>query len=685
MKLQRKTTLILFGAIAIMMVFNLVLFREVITHNFADVEADTVRRDVAQVVDTIENEISTMGNQASDYAYWDETRDYVEKREPAYIETNFRSDQFAQYLKSVDYVLIYDNNGELILSRGYDHKTNVESNVPVGLLNELASDDRFIKHPDDKDKVSGMILTGGGPFLVTSFPIVNSAMKGPVRGALIFAARIDDSRIQEWSRKLQTSLAIFRSDERVPDAYAQSALAVLKDSADVYLHPVPGNRIAGYVLLRDLRDTQALLLRVDKPRTIYEQGVWTIYYLAFGILITGLVVGVLILYLLGKTVLTPIAALLSILEDIERSADIKRRIPVRRRDELGELGEGINRTLDSLEKSDTSVRASENRLRAITDCASDAILVIDYSGIITFWNPAAEKTFGFAASEILGQRVYTLFGSEYAWKEHFQQIFDGIPSVEDSHDRASIELVAVTKCGTQFPCELSLSAFSADETSPTVVIIRDVSLRKRAEEHVAESNARFNQLARESRSLIWEIDINGMYVYISDVSELVMGYRADEVIGKMHFYDFHPEEDRRQFKARAFDRFAHRESFSNYEHRIVTRDKKTLWLSTNGIPFYDRDDNLEGYRGMSTDITDRKAAEEERSTLEAQLRQAHKMESVGRLAGGVAHDFNNMLSVILGYAEVGLAQVVEGTRVYVSLTEIHKAAMRSADLTRRLL
>jgi nitrogen-specific signal transduction histidine kinase/ActR/RegA family two-component response regulator len=85
------------------------------------------------------------------------------------------------------------------------------------------------------------------------------------------------------------------------------------------------------------------------------------------------------------------------------------------------------------------------------------------------------------------------------------------------------------------------------------------------------------------------------------------------------------------------------------------------------------------------DITERKRAEEEKAKLEAQLQQAQKMESVGRLAGGVAHDFNNMLSAILGHAELALDQVDPARPLQAHLQEIQKAARRSADLTRQLL
>ena len=102
-------------------------------------------------------------------------------------------------------------------------------------------------------------------------------------------------------------------------------------------------------------------------------------------------------------------------------------------------------------------------------------------------------------------------------------------------------------------------------------------------------------------------------------------------------------------------------------------------------PIMALDGSVRGGVGIIEDISEQQNAQEERERLEAELRQAQKMESVGRLAGGVAHDFNNMLGVILGRTEMALQQSQEGSRLFAHLKEIQKAAERSADLTRQLL
>jgi signal transduction histidine kinase len=92
-----------------------------------------------------------------------------------------------------------------------------------------------------------------------------------------------------------------------------------------------------------------------------------------------------------------------------------------------------------------------------------------------------------------------------------------------------------------------------------------------------------------------------------------------------------------------------------------------------------------GFRGALSDIGDQKRAEAEQRRLQDQLQQSQKMESVGRLAGGVAHDFNNMLFIILGYTEMALQSVGPDDSLHSGLLEIQKAAQRSADLTKQLL
>jgi two-component system cell cycle sensor histidine kinase/response regulator CckA len=123
-------------------------------------------------------------------------------------------------------------------------------------------------------------------------------------------------------------------------------------------------------------------------------------------------------------------------------------------------------------------------------------------------------------------------------------------------------------------------------------------------------------------------------------------------------------------------------SIENVEVGVVAPNGETVWMNVCATPVAFSD-----WRVLTTvsDITQRRQAETEREALRAELLQVQKMESIGRLAGGVAHDFNNMLSVILGNTELALARVTHNEALWSDLQEIHKATLRSANLTRQLL
>ncbi len=141
--------------------------------------------------------------------------------------------------------------------------------------------------------------------------------------------------------------------------------------------------------------------------------------------------------------------------------------------------------------------------------------------------------------------------------------------------------------------------------------------RKQAEEKLRlallaaeEANHRYHLVADHGRTIVWEMDAEGLYTYVSHVSEAVVGYLPEELTGKKHFYDLHAEEGRETFRSAFFDVMARKRPFLNFEKTLCAKDGRAVWVSSNGIPVLNDGGGLAGYRGSSTDITDRKRAEE---------------------------------------------------------------------------
>jgi len=179
---------------------------------------------------------------------------------------------------------------------------------------------------------------------------------------------------------------------------------------------------------------------------------------------------------------------------------------------------------------------------------------------------------------------------------------------------------------------------------------QDVTDLKQKEADLLATEARFNQLAASRGSVVWEVDAQGRFTYLSSSVESVLGYQSQELVGKSHFYDLHPEADRDSFKEAVFEAFGRRESFKNFENQVVTKSGTTLWISTNGLPVIDADGELIGYQGVDTDITERKQDEKQLKVLGC-LADSHSTMVVVTDAERKTEWANEAFWKLTGYAE----------------------------------
>ena len=208
--------------------------------------------------------------------------------------------------------------------------------------------------------------------------------------------------------------------------------------------------------------------------------------------------------------------------------------------------------------------------------------------------------------------------------------------------------------------------------------------RKQAEEALLRSEAHLRTLLDTLPDLVWLKDSQGVYLSCNARFESFLGASEDDIVGKTD-YAFFDRELADFFRANDAAAVTAGGPRVNEEEVTFASDGHKELLETIKTPMFDADGRLMGVLGIARDITMRRQQEKERVNLEAQLQQAQKMESVGRLAGGVAHDFNNMLGVIIGHADLLLDSLDPDTPLHADLTEIRNAGERSADLTRQLL
>ncbi|MBI5440922.1 MAG: PAS domain S-box protein [Deltaproteobacteria bacterium] len=227
------------------------------------------------------------------------------------------------------------------------------------------------------------------------------------------------------------------------------------------------------------------------------------------------------------------------------------------------------------------------------------------------------------------------------------------------------------------------TADSGGRVSRMAGTVHDVTEARQAERALRASEERFRILAETSQAGIWQLSTDGRTLYANPAMCAVLGVeRAEELIGA-DWREFFAPPDRERVEAEDAARAQGRSS--NYEVRVVGRDGTERCVLVSGAPVTDPEGRLLCTIGTFLDVTDQRRAERERQRFEEQVRQAQRLESIGVLAGGIAHDLNNTLAPIIGYTELSLAAVAEGSKLREHLQQVLLAAGRARDLIRRIL
>ena len=348
-------------------------------------------------------------------------------------------------------------------------------------------------------------------------------------------------------------------------------------------------------------------------------------------------------------------------------------------------------------KVEEALRSSEQRLADIIDFLPDATFAVDDKGIVIAWNRAIEEMTGVPKEEMIGRGDH-----EYALPFYGKRRPLMVDLVFADEEEIRKDYVGVSRSGNTIVAEAFVGGAyggkgaylwgiatplydKSGKVAAAIESIRDVTERKMAEATLTRAEAKYRAIFENAMESIFQTTPDGRYITANPAHATMLGYDSpDELMNSI-------TDIGRQVYTVPVQRLevqrllAKEDHIKDFEIQLTRKDGTAIWVTIDVATIRDPAGNILYYQGTMLDITDRRRAAEERERLEAQLQHAQKMESVGRLAGGVAHDFNNMLNVIIGHAEMVLDQMIPSERFYHNLHEIRNAAYRSADLVRQLL
>ncbi|HBA88478.1 MAG TPA: PAS domain-containing sensor histidine kinase [Geobacter sp.] len=327
----------------------------------------------------------------------------------------------------------------------------------------------------------------------------------------------------------------------------------------------------------------------------------------------------------------------------------------------------------AISRANRQLSDSYNFLTKVMESSANAVIVFDLDGNIAMLNGRCTEMSGYARDELNGADISRLF-----CEKSREMVFEQLLLVETgAAEIVKFETDLLKKDGTTVSIACGATPVHQEgQIAGTVLSVENITQRRQAVEQLKSAKEYTENLIQAACVMILGLDLHGDVTLMNRTAEEVTGYGACELTGENLFQTVMSADT--FYNMCTVPRFSEEDGGRTpFESQIVTKAGALRTISWRNSPIVE-DGKIVGTLCFGIDIT-------EHRKVEAQLRQSQKMESIGQLAGGVAHDFNNMLSVILGYAQICQIEVPDASPISQYIQEITKAGERSRDMVRQLL
>ncbi|MDP1989581.1 MAG: PAS domain S-box protein [Syntrophales bacterium] len=354
-----------------------------------------------------------------------------------------------------------------------------------------------------------------------------------------------------------------------------------------------------------------------------------------------------------------------------------------------EAYDGLQREMDERRQAQQALVESEEKYRLIFENSVDVIYSINRELRIIDVSPSIERAICYSPSEVVGKSIPEL---GLLAPESLESAFSDIMRILGGASIPAAPYTFIAKNGLRHYAEVSGAPLMRNgEVVGVISVARDITVRKLAEEALQESWKRIQLIVDNARDVIWMTDMNLRLTFISSSVEQMLGYTVEEFITKPYHEILVPASLDLLLKIYAEELALGNDLKKNiYRSRTaeteqIHKNGSRMWIEMKINLIEDADGTPAGIIGFSRDITDRKRKEEEKQILEERLQRAERMESLGILAGGVAHDLNNVLGVLFVYTELLLEKIPEKSPLRNYVDNILSSGEKGAAIIQDLL
>lgn len=471
MKLRDKTLIII--GITLIGLIGVLYFASqfILLGSFSELEEQDAQQDIARVKNALINEIDHINSLNYDWAAWDDTYEFINDGNEAYINSNLVDETFPGI--NINLMLFINSSKNIVYGKSYDLDSGIGVPVSQGLLDQISRNDLLLQHPDTESSISGIVSLPEGPMLVSSRPIITSEAEGPIRGVLLMGRHLDNAQIEMFAGTTNLSLYLQKYGDPKAPADFQNAFITLSGEKTEFIQPLSEETITGYLLLEDIYGNPVSVLRADIPRKIHEQGQATMKYLLISIMIAGIVFGGATMLLLERSVIDRLDKLSENLGIIGGKGDLSARLSIEGDDELSLFASEINWMLSSMEKSQEKLNKIEMKNRALLDAIPDLIFQLKRDGTIFNYKSAKEEDLFVSPSIFLGRNLKEVMPAEV--------VIQAMHYIDEAFETNKIQIFEY-----QLPMKEGIREYRArlavSGEDEIVAIIIDITEHKQAEE-----------------------------------------------------------------------------------------------------------------------------------------------------------------------------------------------------------
>lgn len=356
MTLRRK---ILYYSILVLLCLVLVAYaltNTIIINTLSNLESTYTTDSVNRVLSAIDDDINNLEITGTDWAMWDDTYEFIENPSQSYIEANLIDEMLIQL--NLNFIVLANTSEQIIFAKALD--LDEEKQIPLPIQHYLTPGSPLLTHTSPESITSAIILLRDNPVLVTSQPILTSKGEGPIRGTLIMGRYLNATAIRKLEDRTNTPIVIEPiSVMKLPKDF-WGRVNASSDENRVVVQPIDMTTVAGYAVIRDINNHPILVLRVDLPRDIYNQGFWNVFILLLGIICVFVLSSFGLFWIFDRQVLRRLTRIDNSVSRIGKTKGYQLLDSTTKDDdELTRLVNSINEMLNRLSESQTKIQQSE--------------------------------------------------------------------------------------------------------------------------------------------------------------------------------------------------------------------------------------------------------------------------------------------------------------------------------------